>query len=405
MALVTRIIGDCPSCGQKDSYGNVMISNNQLHRGCLHCKKWDSFLLPQLNKKVIYLDQFFYSHAFRGENKNFIDAKRKIEDLARDQIIVSPYSNLHEDESLLWTEEQRGPLFEFIKQTSFGHSFWPEYHIKKAQIINAFERFVAQGNIVPTLDRSESTPKDVNAWDDYFWIDVGSFKTDPAVLKNSKDEALKMLLDAFEEWSLKPSSFDEDVTLELMGGVKEYLKLYIHYQKRLMEGDVMAVIDSPIDSMIVENLMASDNEVYSSEYRTQRLDEFFHSPYYANIPHERISAEFFALLRHRLRQGSYKDPAKATRKFKGFMFDVRHIATYAPYCDAMVVDTLMHSWAMDPLINLTGRYGTRFFSRTNWSDFISYLDELGASKRDEITNALSLVHPKDAKSPNWSNIS
>lgn len=154
MALVSRIIGDCPSCGRKDSYGNVNVSGNTLSRGCLSCRHWDRIPLPPLNKQILYLDQFFYSHAFRGINKNFVEAKEKIQKLAYDQLLVAPYSDVHEDETHLWTPEQREPLWKFIKQTSAGHDFWPEYHVKETQLDRAFE---ASSKTSPPSTKSKGT--------------------------------------------------------------------------------------------------------------------------------------------------------------------------------------------------------------------------------------------------------
>jgi len=71
MALVSKVIGDCPACRRKDGYGNVNVSGNTLLRGCLSCRHVDHIQLPELNKKVLYLDQFFYSHVFRAENPAF----------------------------------------------------------------------------------------------------------------------------------------------------------------------------------------------------------------------------------------------------------------------------------------------------------------------------------------------
>ena len=84
--------------------------------------------------------------------------------------------------------------------------------------------------------------------------------------------------------------------------------------------------------------------------------------------------------------------------------DVRFISTYAPYCDAMVVDTVMHHLATDPLIDLPGRFGTKFFSRSNWQDFLIYLDTVGRNRTPELTKALEWVHPPNAKEPDWSGI-
>jgi hypothetical protein len=106
-----------------------MVGGNTLSRGCLRCDHWDRIPLPKLQKKVIYLDQFFFSHAFRGEHKIFVEARKRITDLALAQQIIAPYSNLHEDESQLWTEARRAPLLQFIKQTSLGHRFSYEYEV------------------------------------------------------------------------------------------------------------------------------------------------------------------------------------------------------------------------------------------------------------------------------------
>lgn len=105
-----------------------------------------------------------------------------------------------------------------------------------------------------------------------------------------------------------------------------------------------------------------------------------------------------------VRRGAFVSREKALKRFKGFFFDVRFISTYAPYCDAMVVDTVMHRWATDPLIDLPGRFGTKLFSRANWQEFDRYLDDLARGRTPELRKALNWVHPPNAKIPDWSGI-
>jgi hypothetical protein len=196
MALVSYVIGACPSCGTPESYGNVMVSGNALCRGCLHCKHWDRIPLPALQKKIFYLDQFFFSHAFRGEHKMFVEARARIAELALAQQIVAPYSNLHEDESQLWAEHQRAPLLKFIKQTSCGHKFRYEYDVKSRQIHRAFKSFLARSSPPQSTERSDALNSDVNHWDGYVWIDVGNFSEKHDELKRRKSasgEQLSML--------------------------------------------------------------------------------------------------------------------------------------------------------------------------------------------------------------------
>jgi hypothetical protein len=133
----------------------------------------------------------------------------------------------------------------------------------------------------------------------------------------------------------------------------------------------------------------------------QRIAAFFDSTHFSNVPIERISAEFFALLRSMVRSGAYISREKAMKRLKGIFFDVIFISTYAPYCDAMVVDTVMHHWATHPLIDLPRRFHTRFFSRSNWQDFLSYLDAVGRNLTPQLREALAWIHPANAKAPNW----
>lgn len=402
MALVTKITGDCPACGRQNGYGNVNISDSMLLRGCLSCRHLEHIPLPELNKKILYLDQFFFSHAFRAENKTFGEAKEKIQQLAFKQLLVAPFSNIHEDETHLWQPEKREDLWKFIKQTSAGHKFWPEYHVKEFQLHRAFKAFVHDQDPMHRIERRDALPSDLNKWDDYFWIDVGGFQPDVEAIRSAKDAAVTELLDAFPEWASKSSTFQEDVHIELRSGAKSYLTLYADYIERIVHGDLTAMLSSPIDSQIVEKLMQYDAEHLAPSLRMQRIKAFFDSEHYANVPIDRISSEFFALLRQMLRQGAFSSREKAEKRFKGFFYDVRFISAYVPYCDAMVVDTLMHRWATDPLINLPARFGTRLFSRSNWHEFLAYLDEIERGLDNELEHALELIHPPNAKSPDWS---
>lgn len=395
------IIGDCPACGRKEGYGNVNVSGNMLLRGCLSCRHLDRIPLPDLNKKVLYLDQFFYSHAFRAENPAFKDAKDKIQQLAFKQLVVAPYCNIHEDETYLWKPENREHLWKFIKQTSSGHEFWSEYHVKERQLHRAFKAFVHGNDPAHHIKRDDALPDDLNAWDDYLWIDVGLPQPDSAAIRSGKDASVSALLDLFPEWALKPSTYQDDVRFELKSGAESYLRLYVDYVKRMVEGDITAMFTSPADSQIVEKLMHYDSEHLTPNLRMQRIQAFFDSEHYANVPVERISSEFFALLRLMLRQGAFSSREKSAKRFKGFFYDVRFISTYAPYCDAMVVDALMHRWATDPLIDLSARFGTRFFSRRNWNEFLAYLDIIERGLDSELEHALELVNPPNAKVPEW----
>lgn len=400
MALVSYIIGDCPSCGSHESYGNVMVGGNTLSRGCLKCKHWDRIPLPELQKKIIYLDQFFFSHAFRGQNKMFVEAQKRITDLALAQQIVAPYSNLHEDESQLWTEAQRAPLLKFIKQTSLGHKFSYEYEVKSRQIHRAFRSFLVNGPTASSVERDDALRRDINEWDNYVWIDVGNFADKHDTLKMRKDRSIEALLDVFDVWASTVSTFQEDVRSEVSSCAKSYTETYVDYVKSIVSGDPNAFLTANENSMMIESLLRYHDKLPAT-LRMQRIQAFFQSDYFADVPEVRIGSEFFALLRQRLRQSEYKNKEKNLNRFGGLFYDVRFISTYAPYCDAMVVDNLMFQWATDPLIDLPKRLGVRLFSRRNWNEFLTYLDDLAAGQRPEVAEALKMIRPVGARTPEW----
>ena len=106
--LISRVLNEpCPFCQSIGNYGNVNVTHNTLRRGCNSCNQWDIYNLPDLNKKVIYLDQFFLSHAFRMQERPFIDAVERIKDLAAKQLVVCPFSTIHTKETHLWRHEDQ----------------------------------------------------------------------------------------------------------------------------------------------------------------------------------------------------------------------------------------------------------------------------------------------------------
>jgi len=356
--------------------------------------------LPELQKKIIYLDQFFFSHAFRGEHKMFTEARKRIVDLALAQQIVAPYSSLHEDESRLWTDQQRAPLLKFIKQTSSGHKFRYEFEVKSRQIRRAFEAFLACGTTAHAVERLDALNKDVNEWDGYVWIDVCNFTEKHDDLKRRKDASTEQLLDAFDGWAKTPSTFSDDVRIELRSSAQSYVSTYIDYVNRIANGDPSAFLTANENSMMVEELLRYHDKLPPT-LRMQRIQAFFESEYFANVPYERIGSELFAVLRQRLREGAYKNREKNRKRFGGVFYDVRFISAYAPYCDAMVMDNLMYQWATHPLIDLPKRFGVRLFSRRNWDEFLTYLADIAANQRPEVEKALKMIRPADARTPEW----
>ncbi|MER9849608.1 hypothetical protein NKJ55_20150 [Mesorhizobium sp. M0106] len=123
MALVSYVLGDCPGCGAENKFGNVDVYGDYVYLGCGRCRYNERHPLPPVKKKVLYLDQFFFSHAVRGKEARFVEATKRIVELAALQLLVVPYSSVHEEETHQWSRHQE--LLEFIKKTSRAMSSLP----------------------------------------------------------------------------------------------------------------------------------------------------------------------------------------------------------------------------------------------------------------------------------------
>jgi len=392
--LVTHIIGKCPGCGAEAGFGNVNVSGNILLRGCLHCKYSEEVYLPVPAKEILYLDQFFLSHTFRAKIPEFVYAAKLIGELAQSQVLVCPFSPIHETETHLWRHPQQQRLWEFIKQTSRGHKFEPEYRVKRIQILRGFKRFLSGDKSAFPIEAADVLKNDLNTWDNYFWVDVSRPYNNVDLRRKLKEQSIDELVNIFADWRKGNSNFEEDRRSEIQGALRSYLQLYLEMVFRLSKGDFMADIDSPIDTFVVENLMYQDSDTIEYNKRLERVIVYLNSSYFEEVPYEWISSGLFAVLRDRVKRGQYQNPNKAKKTLSGFFYDVQFISAYAPYCQAMVVDNMMFDFVNDKLLDLTKRFGTRFFARSNWDVFLSYVDSLRAKVTPELQRGLNLVYPE-----------
>ena len=390
--LVTRIIGKCPECKRENSFGNVNIHQNWLLRGCTHCKYSIEIPLPELSKKIIYLDQFFLSHAFRAKLKQFVDATDIISGLAQNQLVVCPHSPFHKTETLQWRHDKKEQLLDFIKRASHGHKFYPEYKIKITQITNSFQRYLENDEKEFSVNLRDALPVEINLWDDYFWIDVNGVPEDTEEIRKSKEDAVDQLVELFRNWRTQKTTFEQDQRHELISGANAYLQLYMEMTQRFANGDVAAILDSPIYTKIVEYLLHFNKDEMDINNRLKRIVQFFNSAYYYETPCEFISTGLFAALKQKVKNGHYTNAEKAKEKLSGIFNDINIISTYAPYCDAMFIDNQMFDFIKVPELNLEAKFNTIFFARKTWDEFMDYLIKIKGQKNKEIDWALRLVH-------------
>jgi hypothetical protein len=110
-----------------------------------------------------------------------------------------------------------------------------------------------------------------------------------------------------------------------------------------------------------------------------------------------LSARLYSAFRARLR--SSKTPPdsqsnKTQQKFSGFIDDVRHASTYAPYCDGYFTDKAMANLMRDSRVGVDGDFGCRVFSADNKEDFLLWLEELKSSMTAQPAEDLGWAYPQ-----------
>lgn len=394
--LVSRVLGDCPGCGGKDSFGNVSVHDYVL-RGCKHCRYQSIVWLPSVRKKVIYLDQFFFSGAMRGGDPRFTAAAKRVKRMCHMQLLVAPFSSVHEDETHQWRGHigmTSAQLMEFIKNTSRGAKFKKDYEVEREQIFKAWSAFL-NGQPPQYLVESEDAIRGgtLAEWDDYFRIDVGGYMRDVELKRRLREESVDELLKVLDKWKASTETFAEAVALEIRDSARQYVGSYLKLLQRYAAGDVTAVFDSPMVATVVEQMMHWLPSDQPLPERIARCIEFFQSQHFSEVPHEWLSSHMFATLKAMVQQGAFSNRKVARKRLSGVFGDIKHISRFAPYCDAIVVDKFMADLVCRPTVGIDQRYGPMVFSLSNWEDLLTWLDRLEADMSEDHRRGIAAAYP------------
>jgi len=391
MALVTYVLGDCPGCQGHDTFGNIDVYGDYVYRGCKRCRYHEHVGLPPLHKKVLYLDQFFFSHVFRGGDARFVAAAERIARLASLQLLVAPFSSIHEDETHLW--EKRDELFKFIKATARGHEFKAAYEVEQTQMVKSFQAWLAGKPVEYVLDSTDAVEDDLHHWDSYMRIDVGRYMGDIELIRDLKKQSIEGLLNLFEGWRKLQTTFEEDLQAEYQVASKAYMDFYMEFALRVAGGDYMAMFDAPIISQVVQTMLYVIPEEVPLDQKLRKCAEFLVSDHFKELPYQWLNAHMLTTLKLLVKNGAYTNLDRARQKLSGVFYDVKHIATYSPYVDAFVMDQPMADLVSRPTVQLEERYATKVFSLKNWDDFLAWLDQLEGEMSAVHREGLRLAYP------------
>lgn len=403
----------CPKCGQQ-TFGILSIFQSHYTRRCKDClypkgsENPAFYYLPNIEKKIIYIDQFAISNmmkilnpktkAYSKEMDTFwINLFDKIYLLFQMQLIICPNSEFHSDESLV--SEYYPSLRRMYELISHNISFCEENKIKSLQLLDYAENWISgKKSQAPEINRSLAFTDEINQWLDRFIISVGSFNEDWIdQIRKDRESIHQGFKEVFHVWQKENNLKFEDwykreVSMYGATMIKEYFKHLVSLKNQ--SGINIDLMFPPTSVIMFYSLQRFfENIITSKEEALKQTCDFLRSDKIDIVPFIRIYALLAAGLARKAANGQKNPPNRGMAKYLDI---VSHLL---PYCDAMFIDNGCASLINENPIKDRIGFNTRIFSLNSKDDFLLYLSEIeGQASSDHILK-LNEVYGNSWKAP------
>lgn len=407
----------CPKCG-KQSFGVLMVRSDSYIRRCAECffpkghEQPIVYPLPELRKKIIYIDQLGISNMMKALNPDtkahqegrvptfWLKLFERLDSLVKLQLVLCPDSSFHDWESSL------SPFADSLKRMyehlSYGVSFYDPDTIRRFQIMDQLEIWLGRLE-KPRLEVDRIVRGEINAWQERIRISVNSQAWPELIqeLRNNRELAEQQLTAVFGRWQReKARSFDDwyeeerqaakTVLIELY---KKHLKTYMTMALGLAEVNPMELLPSWA-TLTMHDLQDRLGRLgIQQDEAFKKIGEFLNSEAFMAAPYTEISAMLYAGMARKAASGRKRPPGR------GFFTDVNIISTLLPYCDAMFVDNECRMLLTESPIPERLRYGTKVFSSATGEEFLAFLNSIEAAASPEHLRAVEEVYGPDWAKP------
>lgn len=403
----------CPKCGE-NSFGVLMICDNQYIRRCYNCffpsgfEKPARFLLPKLDKKIIYIDQMAISNMMKALNskmKSHIKVKKetfwielfnKLYRLYKMQLIICPSSEFHISESLLYGSSEK-PLRRMYNLLSHGLHFYNFEKIKRFQLYEHAKNWVSgKVNEKLKLDKKSVIYGNINGWLDNLIVTV-ELKYNKNFIDNlrlARKQVTKEIINVFKRWQTeKDKKFWDWFNEEYKAFGKTTLNIYKDYlvnqfgKLNDISEKFISFYNCPPAVTTISYIRHAVHKYCLDEHEViAKTEEYLNSDYLRNIPFIKIYSMLYAALARKAASGREKPPNLGTTG------DIEIISTLLPYCDAMFVDNEFRAYLNEKPLCDDIDYGAKIFSQKIKNDFLNYLDEIEKNASEELINSLNEVY-------------
>ena len=369
----------------------LSVSDTRCERRCRTCWYRGTQYLPEIRKKIIYIDQFVFSNFVKVLDPDCDGHERAASDpfwkalfeilsvVCHIQLVVCPDSRQHHHESL--TSSFYKSLKHTYEHFSEGLSFHDSETIKLQQVGRIAECWLDKEPVTFDFDAEEISSGRLHQWGGRMFITVdGILPGTIDGLRTSRQISHEGLRGVFEQWQKEKKPFKEVFAEEKAAYRQVLISSYIRdYRRRaqmpaqIMRGQ-MPSIDEILPSMAetqMEGLQYQFRCNAASERQSnEMLRDFLTSDAIDNAPFSIMGAAMYASLSRKAASGQKRLPNQGTAN------DVEIVSTLLPYCDAMFVDNECRALLKDIPKTHALPYPCRVFSKNTGSDFIQYLTEI-----------------------------
>lgn len=399
----------CPKCGA-EQFGVLNVRGSHCKRRCRACWYTADAYLPEIRKRVIYIDQFAFSNIMKTlspDVKGHTRAKSEpfwlalFETLSvacHLQLVVCPDSKEHQSESL--TSSFYKDLKRTYEHFSGGVSFYRSEAVRLRQIARLAQCWLSKEPVTYDFDAERITHGKLHVWADRIYVTVDGVLPGLAnELRAARTRTQEGLREVFEFWQQEKKSFEEIFALEKAAYSQSLVKLYISQMGRvatkLRLGEMPHLNDLlPSEAqMILEQVRFIFERTLGSTQWIAVASEFVASGAMNEAPFNVIGASMFASLAQKAASGQRRPPNQ------GMANDVAVVSTLLPYCDAMFVDNECRALWQDIPKTHKLSYPCALFSPNIGEDFLHYLEAIRDSATPEHLKLVSEVYGADPLKP------
>jgi hypothetical protein len=392
----------CPKCGAQE-FGVLSVSDTRCERRCRACFHRGTVHLPEIEKKIVYIDQFVFSNFVkildpeiggheRATSDPFWKQLFEILGVVRNiQLVACPDSREHQQESLT------SPFYKSLKHTyehfSGGVSFHDSETIKLRQVGQIARSWLKKEEVAFDFNAERVSSGRLHEWNDRIFVTVdGDLPGRAEERRRVRKDIHERLQKIFALWQRDKKSFREVFAAEKSAYRENLVASYVkqclkraQIPAQIMHGQ-MPSLEEMLPSM-AETQMGSLQNLFQlgavdMKQANEMLRDFLNSDAIDGAPFSVIGAAMYASLSRKAASGQNRVPNQGTAN------DVEIVSTLLPYCDAMFMDNECRALLQDIPKSHALPYRCRIFSYNTGADFIRYLTEI----RDSVSREhLSLI--------------